>query len=150
MGIPVVVDLTSILNHSNEDDRNKAVNELGNACLEFGFLQIINHGLPDELINRTRELTQQFFDSPFDEKCKCKPVSTVLPAGYGKMNGLFGSNEWLMVCQPCLGVNVFPSSVPHVRYALYCYAIYFGIRKGSLIEVINGSGGADAHPFKSL
>lgn len=115
MAIIQIVDLASMINHSGEEDRKKTVNEVGKACLEFGFLRIINHGLPDELINSSWELTKQFFDCPIDEKLECKPVSTILPAGYGKMHGSFGCNEWLMVCQPDLGFNVFPSSVPHIR-----------------------------------
>ncbi|XP_076959522.1 1-aminocyclopropane-1-carboxylate oxidase homolog 1-like [Bidens hawaiensis] len=115
MEIPVV-DLASMFKHSNyEADRRKVVNDFGEAYLKFGFLQIINHGLSDELINQCRELTKQFFDRPIDEKLECKPVSTILSAGYGKMNGSFGCNEWLMVCQPVLGFNVFPSCVVRER-----------------------------------
>lgn len=124
MTIPIV-DLAPILKHSNEDERNKVINEIGKACLEFGFFQIINHGLPDELTNRTRILTQQFFDCPIDKKLECKPVSTILPAGYGRMDGCFGNNEWLMVCHPGGGFNVFPSSMPQVRETLEEIFVHF-------------------------
>ncbi|KAK9069432.1 hypothetical protein SSX86_011335 [Deinandra increscens subsp. villosa] len=132
MAIPVV-DLASIINHSNEDDRKKAVNEFGKACLEFGFLRIINHGLPGELITSSREVTEKFFDAPIDEKLECKPVSSILPAGYGKMNGSFGCNEWLMVCQPALGFNVFPSTVPHLRETLEEVYMYLQ-NLGTMVE----------------
>ncbi|GJZ41182.1 flavanone 3-hydroxylase-like protein, partial [Tanacetum coccineum] len=114
MTVPVV-DLASILGHSDEDERKKAVNEFGEACIDFGILRIINHGLPDAQVNRSYELVRQFFDRPIVEKLDCKPVSTILPAGYGNMDSQFGSNEWLMVCQPCLDINVFPSNQPEVR-----------------------------------
>ncbi|XP_076933251.1 1-aminocyclopropane-1-carboxylate oxidase 1-like [Bidens hawaiensis] len=130
MEIPVV-DLASMFKHSNEADRRKVVKDFGEACLNFGFLQIINHGLSDELINRSRELTKQFFDRPIDEKLECKPVSTILPAGYGKMNGSFGCNEWLMVCQPILGFNVFPSCV--VRERLEEIFLHFQ-KLGAMVE----------------
>ncbi|KVH92242.1 1-aminocyclopropane-1-carboxylate oxidase 5-like [Cynara cardunculus var. scolymus] len=132
MAIPLL-DLTSILNHSNQDERKKTVDQFGKACLEFGFLHIINHGLPDELVNRSRELTQRFFDCPIHEKLECTPVSTILPAGYGRMDGRFGSNEWLMVCQPCLGFNIFPLSVPQVRETLEEIYHYFQ-KLGAMME----------------
>ncbi|XP_076905244.1 S-norcoclaurine synthase 1-like [Bidens hawaiensis] len=127
----LVVDLASMFKHSNEVDRRKAVKDFGEACLKFGFLRIINDGLPDELINRSRELTKQFFDRPIDEKLECKPVSTILPAGYGKMNGSFGCNEWLIVCQPVLGFNVFPSCV--VRERLEEIFLHFQ-KLGAMVE----------------
>nr|GEU75191.1 flavonol synthase/flavanone 3-hydroxylase-like [Tanacetum cinerariifolium] len=132
MTIPVV-DLASILRHSDEDERKKAVNEFGEACIEFGILRIINHGLPDAQVNRSYEVVQQFFDCPIVEKLDCKPVSTILPAGYGKMDSHFGSNEWLMVCQPCLDINVFPSNQPEVRETLE--KMYQNFQKlGAIVE----------------
>ncbi|KAJ7518298.1 hypothetical protein O6H91_21G062700 [Diphasiastrum complanatum] len=64
-----VVDLQS-LSTGKADDRQQIVNNIAYACKEWGFFQIINHGLPLGLIQRLRELAICFFHLPAAEKEK--------------------------------------------------------------------------------
>ncbi|MGY6283728.1 isopenicillin N synthase family dioxygenase [Methylorubrum extorquens] len=44
--------------------------QLGNACREIGFFYVVNHGIPESLINDTFSSAKEFFSLPLDEKMK--------------------------------------------------------------------------------
>lgn len=68
-GIPLV-DL------SKPDARSLIVN----ACEEFGFFKVINHGVPMEAISQLESEAMNFFSLPLIEKEKAGPPN---PFGYG-------------------------------------------------------------------
>jgi isopenicillin N synthase-like dioxygenase len=49
-------------------ERSRVVDEVGRACREIGFLTVIGHGLPEELVAETWTAARAFFDLPEDEK----------------------------------------------------------------------------------
>ncbi|XVF39200.1 hypothetical protein PTKIN_Ptkin01aG0016600 [Pterospermum kingtungense] len=60
----------SMFSSNDPDQRSQAVQILGNACLEYGFFVVINHGIPDSLINGTMDMLIRFFDQEEEEKIK--------------------------------------------------------------------------------
>ncbi|RWR79418.1 protein SRG1 [Cinnamomum micranthum f. kanehirae] len=60
-----VIDL-SLLSCGNEEE----VKKLERACREWGFFQMINHGLADDLIQKTKAAIADFFKLPLEEKQK--------------------------------------------------------------------------------
>jgi isopenicillin N synthase-like dioxygenase len=59
-----VIDVGSLVTGSSEF----AVTELAKAAREWGFFQIVNHGIPQKLVDAVTELTQKFFQLPTAEK----------------------------------------------------------------------------------
>lgn len=61
-----VIDLSGL----NRDDqaRISTLNQISVACREWGFFQIVNHGVRPELMNEAREVWRQFFHLPVEEK----------------------------------------------------------------------------------
>ena len=43
---------------------------IGQACSEYGFFQILNHGVPHALMSRALHLSKTFFEYPDEEKLK--------------------------------------------------------------------------------
>lgn len=55
------------------------------ACSQYGFFQIVNHGVSAGLMSQALDLSKTFFDLPDDEKLKYSPVpGAPLPAGYSR------------------------------------------------------------------
>ncbi|GLT55719.1 hypothetical protein SLA2020_288150 [Shorea laevis] len=48
--------------------RAKTLNSISRACQEWGFFQVVNHGVNPELLRRIRELWREFFNLPLEVK----------------------------------------------------------------------------------
>ncbi|KDP39906.1 hypothetical protein JCGZ_03437 [Jatropha curcas] len=58
-----VIDLSS-------PDRFATANSIRQACVEYGFFYLVNHGVEEELLSRVFEESSKFFSLPLDEKMK--------------------------------------------------------------------------------
>ncbi|OEL24428.1 Protein SRG1 [Dichanthelium oligosanthes] len=62
--------------------RGDELNKLRVACEEWGFFQVVNHGIEDELLDEMEKLTREFFMLPLEEKEKY-PMAPGGIQGYG-------------------------------------------------------------------
>ncbi|KAF9612769.1 hypothetical protein IFM89_003779 [Coptis chinensis] len=60
-----VIDL-SLLDGRNEEELKK----LDLACKHWGFFQVTNHGVAEEILNNMKDTTSSFFKLPFEDKKK--------------------------------------------------------------------------------
>ncbi|GMN40063.1 hypothetical protein TIFTF001_009292 [Ficus carica] len=58
----------SLLTSGNPDQRSKVVNNLGNACRDWGFFMVINHGVSQDLMDGVVKASEDFFDLKEEEK----------------------------------------------------------------------------------
>ncbi|KAL6195034.1 hypothetical protein ACLB2K_030656 [Fragaria x ananassa] len=58
-----------IIDMSNWEDQ-KVTESICNAAEKWGFFQILNHGVPIEVLEHVKEATHKFFELPAGEKCK--------------------------------------------------------------------------------
>ncbi|GKV25483.1 hypothetical protein SLEP1_g34920 [Rubroshorea leprosula] len=58
-----VIDLGS-------DDRAHVVQQIGDACTNYGFFQVINHGVSEEAVEKMSRVAGDFFRLPVEEKLK--------------------------------------------------------------------------------
>ncbi|XP_057820982.1 protein SRG1 [Cryptomeria japonica] len=63
-----VVDMEKLLLPSENHERQKEIGILSKACVEWGFFQVVNHGIPHSLIDRMRGVVDEFFSLPMDGK----------------------------------------------------------------------------------
>ncbi|OMP01571.1 Isopenicillin N synthase [Corchorus olitorius] len=73
-GIPLI-DLSVLNSADAEPDPNtlqSLVSEIGNACKEWGFFQIINHGVSVEQRQKLEKASREFFAQPLEEKVKVR------------------------------------------------------------------------------
>ncbi|KAJ1399934.1 Oxoglutarate/iron-dependent dioxygenase [Sesbania bispinosa] len=62
-----VIDLTKLL---SQDHKGPELERLHHACKEWGFFQLINHGVNTSLLENVKKGAQQFFNLPMEEKKK--------------------------------------------------------------------------------
>ncbi|KAK1685825.1 hypothetical protein QYE76_046673 [Lolium multiflorum] len=108
--------------------RARVTEAVREACMSTGFFRVVNHGLPTELMARALELSAAFFALPDEEKAKVRLAegssSAPLPAGYARQPAHSADkNEYLLVFNPELWLNVYPAEPAGFRNALEeCYA----------------------------
>ncbi|XP_015893544.3 protein DMR6-LIKE OXYGENASE 2 [Ziziphus jujuba] len=79
-----VIDLSPVVNSSGDGDTKAAaavVREIGKACEEWGFFQVINHGIPLEKREKAFAASADFFAQSLEEKRKVKRDES-LSCGY--------------------------------------------------------------------
>lgn len=68
---------------SNPDQHNLA-KLIAEASQEWGIFQVVNHGIPNELISKLQSVGKEFFELPQQEKEKyAKPPGSKSYEGYG-------------------------------------------------------------------
>eukprot|EP00252_Welwitschia_mirabilis_P002982 TRINITY_DN1299_c0_g1_i8.p1 TRINITY_DN1299_c0_g1~~TRINITY_DN1299_c0_g1_i8.p1 ORF type:complete len:412 (-),score=83.57 TRINITY_DN1299_c0_g1_i8:535-1770(-) len=82
VGMLPVIDISTILSQEDSDLKLKEVQKLSIACKEWGFFQVINHGIPSTWMERMKKVCKEFFDLPLEEKMKCRQRKDV--QGYGQ------------------------------------------------------------------
>ncbi|GMY15642.1 flavonol synthase/flavanone 3-hydroxylase-like [Fagus crenata] len=93
---------------------------ISQACSEYGFFQIVDHGVPHDLMSRALHLSKTFFEYPDEEKLKSSPGSEApLPAGYSKQpKHSLDKNEYLLLFPPKSSFNVYPQNPPEFKEVL--------------------------------
>ncbi|KAL9163010.1 hypothetical protein ABFS82_06G014600 [Erythranthe guttata] len=51
-------------------DRDYIVRQIAHACHQYGFFQVINHGVSKETMEKMLQVSKEFFDLPVEEKMK--------------------------------------------------------------------------------
>jgi isopenicillin N synthase-like dioxygenase len=121
-----VVDLAPFLFAGNDDKvaRARVTEAVREACMATGFFRVVNHGVPRELMARALELSAAFFALPDEAKAKVRPAegssSAPLPAGYARQPAHSADkNEYLLVFNPKLWLNVYPAEPAGFRSAVH-------------------------------
>ncbi|XP_023520152.1 probable 2-oxoglutarate-dependent dioxygenase ANS isoform X1 [Cucurbita pepo subsp. pepo] len=110
-GIPTA-DLSPFFTEGDEGGKKKAIEIIGKACSDLGFFQVVNHGVPVELMAKALGRSKEFFGYPLDRKLEASPQpSAPLPAGYGRPPPHSpDKNEFFLMFPPDSTFNVFPSN----------------------------------------
>jgi isopenicillin N synthase-like dioxygenase len=121
MAMIPTVDLSPFLTSGDDEQAKRNATEvITKACSEYGFFQIVNHGLCPALMSQALELSNTFFDYPNEEKLKSAAKSGApLPAGYSKQpDHSPEKNEYLLMFPPGSSFNVFPQNPPEFKQVL--------------------------------
>ncbi|KAL0344457.1 UNVERIFIED_CONTAM: putative 2-oxoglutarate-dependent dioxygenase [Sesamum radiatum] len=81
-----VIDMRGLLSDDMSLRRNTAA-LIKDACREWGFFQVVNHGVRQELMERTRGVWREFFKLPLEEKHKYANTPNTYE-GYGSRVGV--------------------------------------------------------------
>ncbi|KAK6117362.1 hypothetical protein DH2020_048880 [Rehmannia glutinosa] len=81
INIPVI-DFSKLV-EGNRDDFCKEIMKLRTCCEEWGFFQVMNHGIDLDLLERIEKVAMEFFMMPLEEKQKY-PMIPGTVQGYGQ------------------------------------------------------------------
>ncbi|KAL2481326.1 2-oxoglutarate (2OG) and Fe(II)-dependent oxygenase superfamily protein [Abeliophyllum distichum] len=94
-------------------NRSQVLTSLASACENYGFFQLVNHGIPHEIISNMVDVSKRFFELPFSEREKYMSADIGSPVRYGTSynqtnDGVFCWRDFLkLVCHP------LPDLLPH-------------------------------------
>ncbi|KAK3009483.1 hypothetical protein RJ639_015444 [Escallonia herrerae] len=141
-----VLDLT-LLSNGNKEELQK----LDNACKDWGFFQVTNHGIAAEVLQGTKKATADFFNLPIQEKTKYS-FHPEFKTGYGQPfpvaenEILDWSDSLLLLLGPsqnrfpnfgscCKGaVEAYSDGIRKVTEELFgCLSLIMGLEKDTLL-----------------
>ncbi|KAI4341319.1 hypothetical protein MLD38_026054 [Melastoma candidum] len=120
-----VVDFSELQGPNNSE----ALKSLSDACRDYGFFQLVNHGIPEEVTRGIVEVSKKFFELPFEERSKYMSSDMYSPVRYGtsfnqSKDKVFCWRDFLkLTCHPMEKVLPhWPSSPPDMRELSAYYA----------------------------
>jgi isopenicillin N synthase-like dioxygenase len=113
-----LVDLSSFV-HGNEAHRIDFVKKLGDAFHEVGFVGVINHGIPKQLVDGFYDSAKRFFALPYDVKSKYEVPGLAGQRGYtsfgkehAKQSNVGDLKEFFQIGQTVLDGDQIKSQYP--------------------------------------
>ncbi|KAJ1377328.1 Oxoglutarate/iron-dependent dioxygenase [Sesbania bispinosa] len=99
-----IIDFSDLLG----PNRPQVLQDLANACEQYGFFQVVNHGISDDVMKSMMDVSGRFFDLPFEERAKYMTADMRAAVRYGtsfsqKKDTVFCWRDFLkLLCHPCL------------------------------------------------
>ncbi|CAL0328285.1 unnamed protein product [Lupinus luteus] len=86
---PINIPIIDLQGLYGEDQtlREEVLGRVAEACREWGFFQVVNHGVSHELMKSAKELWREFFNQPLEEK-EAYANSPSTYEGYGSRLGV--------------------------------------------------------------
>ncbi|CAI0399302.1 unnamed protein product [Linum tenue] len=80
-----VIDLAPFVTGGDAKKKDEVIEKLREACSDYGFFVAVNHGIPDQIMDKTMDVTIDFFNLDLEEKLNITtPPAAPLAAGYTK------------------------------------------------------------------
>ncbi|CAI9297317.1 unnamed protein product [Lactuca saligna] len=124
--------------------RHHAVQQVLEACRDFGFFQVINHGVDENLLIDTRMVVKEFFDMPNEEKAdlfsedankKCRLCTSTYDYDIEK-NHLWRDNLHHQ-CHPVDDfIHLWPQKPARYRDVIMKYSLQMGNLSTRILELI--------------
>ncbi|KAI5407635.1 jasmonate-induced oxygenase 2 [Lathyrus oleraceus] len=142
INIPII-DLGGL--YGNDSDvRASIMNQISDACRDWGFFQIVNHGVSHDLMDKARETWREFFHMPMEVKQQYANSPTTYE-GYGSRLGvekgaiLDWSDYYFMHYLPFTlkDYNKWPSSPPSCREVFDEYGEELVKLSGRLMKILS-------------
>ncbi|KAF8023702.1 hypothetical protein BT93_F1017 [Corymbia citriodora subsp. variegata] len=112
MAIPVI-DFSKL----SGEERTKTMAQIANGCEEWGFFQLVNHGIPEELLERVKRVCNEFYKLEREKNFKkSTPVKLLNENDGGKLENV----DWEDVIT-LLDDNEWPSNTPGFKETMAEY-----------------------------
>ncbi|XP_022773299.1 1-aminocyclopropane-1-carboxylate oxidase 5-like [Durio zibethinus] len=127
MAIPTI-DFSKL----NGKERAKTLAHIANACEEWGFFQLVNHGIPEELLDRVKKVSSEFYEMEREENFKNSKVVNLLD----EIGESLESLDWEDVIT-FLDDNEWPSGTPGFQETMKEYGFQLKKLAEKVMEVMD-------------
>ncbi|XP_057974052.1 1-aminocyclopropane-1-carboxylate oxidase 5 [Malania oleifera] len=157
MAIPVI-DFSKLTG----EERAKTMAQIANGCEEWGFFQLVNHGIPEELLERVKKVCSECYKLEREENFKnSKPVKLLNELVENKSSAKLEDIDWEDVFI-LLDDNEWPSRTPGFKETMAEYRSELkklaekvmevmdenlGLPEGYIKKALNGGGEEDEDAF---
>ncbi|CAI0396513.1 unnamed protein product [Linum tenue] len=109
-----LIDMSKLNDVRDDGDDDEAA-KLHSACKDWGFFQVINHGVAEEVILKMKADIQEFFGRPLEEKMEYAQLPNGIE-GYGQ--AFVVSEEQKLDWGDMLYINAQPINRRNMRYSI--------------------------------
>ncbi|CAL9204527.1 unnamed protein product [Musa hybrid cultivar] len=149
-----VIDFSRLLHHRFSREESA---KLHHACADWGFFQLINHGVPDQAMENMKADIVEFFKLPLEEKKAFAQLPNSLE-GYGQAFVVSDDQEldWAdmlyLITRPLQSRNIdlWPAQPLTFRDSLSCYSMELKGVAGTLLEVMAKNLGVAPEEFSTI
>ncbi|CAD5195352.1 unnamed protein product [Musa acuminata subsp. malaccensis] len=149
-----VIDFSRLLHHRFSKEESA---KLHHACADWGFFQLINHGVPDQAMEKIKGDIVEFFKLPLEEKKAFAQLPNSLE-GYGQAFVMSDDQklDWAdmlsLITRPLHSRNIdlWPAQPLTFRDSLSCYSMELKSVAGTLLEVMAKNLGVAPEEFSSI
>ncbi|KAF8411805.1 hypothetical protein HHK36_004364 [Tetracentron sinense] len=119
----------------SDPDQEKLVHSIAEASMEWGIFQVVNHGIPIDVVSELQRVGREFFELSEEEKeAYAKPPGAQTVEGYGTMlqKEVEGKKAWVdhlfhkIWPPPSINYQFWPKNPPSYREANEEYAKCMG------------------------
>ncbi|GMN30736.1 hypothetical protein TIFTF001_002943 [Ficus carica] len=151
-----VIDMSKLLD-KDPSIYNHELARLHSACKDWGFFQLINHGVPEEVTEKMKIDTQDFFQLPLEEKKTYAQLPNDFE-GYGQAflfsqeQKLDWGDRFFLVVQPVSQRNMrfWPTYPTSFRENLDIYSLEMQKLTVCLLKFMSRNLGLDSETFTSF
>ncbi|CAL9204551.1 unnamed protein product [Musa hybrid cultivar] len=149
-----VIDFSRLLHHRFSREESA---KLHHACADWGFFQLINHGVPDRVMENMKADIVEFFKLPLEEKKAFAQLPNSLE-GYGQAfvvsddQKLDWADMLYLITRPLHSRNIdlWPAQPLTFRDSLSCYSMELKSVAGTLLEVMAKNLGVAPEEFSTI
>ncbi|KAJ6744482.1 FLAVONOL SYNTHASE/FLAVANONE 3-HYDROXYLASE-RELATED, partial [Salix purpurea] len=140
-----------------DPDQENLVRLIAEASKEWGIFQVVNHGIPCDLISKLQDVGKKFFELPQEEKeLIARPRDSKSIEGYGSklQNNSQAKKSWVdhlfhrIWPPPSINYKFWPSNPPSYREVNEEYAKYLREVADKLLTTLSLGLGLDGHALK--
>ncbi|XP_030442825.1 1-aminocyclopropane-1-carboxylate oxidase 5-like [Syzygium oleosum] len=140
MAIPVI-DFSKL----SGEERAKTMAQIANGCEEWGFFQLVNHGIPEELLERVKRVSTEFYKLEREENFnESTPVKLLNDSDGEKVENV----DWEDVIT-LLDDNEWPSNTPGFKETMAEYRAKLKKLAEKVMEVMDENLGLPKGYIKS-
>ncbi|CAD5195354.1 2-oxoglutarate-dependent dioxygenase 11-like [Musa acuminata AAA Group] len=149
-----VIDFSRLLHRRFSREESA---KLHHACADWGFFQLINHGVPDQAMEKMKADIVEFFKLPLEQKKAFAQLPNSLE-GYGQIFVVSDDQEldWAdimyLITRPLQSRNIdlWPAQPLTFRDSLSCYSMELKGVAGTLLEVMAKNLGVAPEEFSTI